>query len=118
METKNKYGVVETILDVITAIGIVVGLVENVYIFIWAILTLVFGCVCKKIGQSKGIDYGFLVGWLLGILGLIIMLVLPGNEQNTQNISKYEELEQLQKLKENGTITEAEFEVEKSKLLK
>ncbi len=118
METKNKYGTIETVLDVITGIAIFFGLIYNLFILVWAILTLVFGCVCKKIGQSKGIDYGFLVGWLLGILGLIIMLVLPGNGQNTQNVSKYEELEQLQKLKENGTITEAEFEVEKSKLLR
>lgn len=118
MEAKNKYGVIETILDVITAIAIVVGLVNNVYIFIWAILTLVFACVCKKIGQSKGIDYGFLIGWLLGILGLIVMLVLPGDTQNSGKSNKYEDLAKLQKLKEDGTITEAEFEAEKQKLLK
>ena len=115
METKNKYSVVEIILDGVTAIAIVVGLVENLYILIWAVLTLVFGWVCKKIGQSKGIDYGFLIGWFLGILGLLIMVVLPSNGQN---ISKYEELAKLQKLKENGTITDVEFEVEKIKLLK
>lgn len=118
MESKNKYGVVETILEVITAIAIVVGLIINAYILVWAILTLVFGCVCKKIGQSKGIDYGFLIGWFLGILGLIVIIVLPSNEQSTNNVNKYEQLEQLQKLKENGTITEVEFEAEKAKLLK
>ena len=118
MENKNKYGVIETILDVINAIAIVVGLVQNAYILIWAILTLVFGCVCKKIGQSKGIDYGFLIGWFLGILGLIVIIVLPSNGQSTSNINKYEQLAQLQKLKEDGAITDAEFEAEKNKILK
>jgi hypothetical protein len=32
-------------------------------------------------------------------------------------MGKYEELDKLQKLKESGTITEAEFETEKSKVL-
>lgn len=38
----------------------------------------------------------------------------------TRNIggNKYEDLARLQKLRENGTITDAEFEVEKAKLLR
>lgn len=118
METKNKYGTIETVLDVITGIAMFFGLIYNLFILVWAILTLIFGYICKRLGKDKGIDYGFLIGWFLGVIGLIIMLILPGNGQNTQNVSKYEELEKLQKLKENGTITEAEFEAEKSKLLK
>ena len=34
------------------------------------------------------------------------------------NGNKYEDLERLQKLKEDGAITEAEFEAEKQKLLR
>lgn len=41
-------------------------------------------------------------------------------DNNTSKIStdKYEELAKLQKLKDSGTITDVEFEVEKNKLLK
>lgn len=40
------------------------------------------------------------------------------NQQIKSNSNKYEELEKLQKLKENGAITEAEFEIQKAKILK
>ena len=105
MKNKNKYGTIETVFD-------------NLYVFVWAILTLIFAYICKRIGKDKGIDYGFLIGWILGIIGLIIILVLPSNGQDSNNINKYEQLAQLQKLKENGTITDAEFEIEKTKLLR
>lgn len=118
MGAKNKYGTVETVLDIITGISMFFGLIYNLFIFVWAVLTLVFGCICKRIGKDKGIDYGFLVGWFLGVIGLIIMFVLQGDKQNTQNIDKYEELTKLQKLKENGTITEEEFIKEKNRILK
>lgn len=118
---KNKYNTIETILDIITAICIVIGIVNSVWLLIWAILTLVFGCICKKIGLSKGIDYGFILGWFLGIIGLIIICVLPEETNNNikleSNSNKYDDLERLQKLKECGAITEEEFKSEKLKLL-
>lgn len=118
MKNKNKYGTIETVFDIITGIIMFFGIVYNLYVFVWAILTLIFAYICKRIGKDKGIDYGFLIGWILGIIGLIIILVLPSNGQDSNNINKYEQLAQLQKLKENGTITDAEFEIEKTKLLR
>ena len=39
-------------------------------------------------------------------------------EQSTNGSNKYEDLERLTKLKEMGTITQEEFEIEKEKLLR
>ena len=62
---KNKYSTFETVLDVISAIFMVIGICSNLLMFLWAIFTMVFAIVCKKIGESKGLDYGFLIGWFL-----------------------------------------------------
>ena len=117
---KSKYSTFETVLDVIIAICLVVGLFSSAWLLLWSIYTLVFAIVSKKIGESKGLDYGFLVGWFLGIIGLIIICVLPNENTNNvvRNSNKYEDLEKLHKLKEQGVITEKEFENEKNKLLK
>lgn len=60
------------------------------------------------------------LGWSL--LGWVVALVWACMENNTksENISgnKYENLSKLQKLKEDGIISEEEFEKEKSKLLR
>ena len=60
---------------------------------------------------------------------IIVLLVIPvgidlvrkiknkKKNKNTTN-NKYEDLERLQKLKENGTINEEEFEIEKKKILR
>lgn len=81
------------------------------------------GFLCEYLGNLKGQKGCFLYGLLLGFIGVIIVLCLrdksgeiENNKDNTSN--KYEDLEKLQKLKESGTITEKEFEMEKQKLLK
>lgn len=59
------------------------------------------------------------LGWTF--LGWVVCLVwsLSNTKTEVQNTSnKYEDLERLQKLKENGTISEEEFETEKQKILK
>ena len=80
------------------------------------------GCLCEYLGNLKGQKGCFLYGLLLGVIGIIIVLCLKdkSGEINNSNkgTNKYEELEKLQKLKDDGTITDVEFEVEKQKLLK
>ena len=58
-----------------------------------------------------GIVVGFLCSWSKN-------KTHENNQQIKSNSNKYEELERLQKLKENGAITEAEFETQKAKILK
>ena len=125
---------------VILGIGIFIVAVGIIGSTIWVIAkpyydeeAMILSFVCGAIGGTfiwgyityrlmKGKEYSFLLGFLLGIIGVIIAIVKRMDEhKETNNINssnKYEDLERLQKLKENGVITEAEFEIEKTKLLK
>ena len=79
------------------------------FCFLW-------GYITKRIlKNSKG---SFALGFFLGLIGVIIAACIKPKEVTVNNSNKYENLEKLQKLKENGTITNAEFEIEKEKLLK
>ncbi len=67
----------------------------------------------------------FLLGWtFIGWAGCLVWACVDTDgataDRALRNFggNKYEDLERLQKLKESGAITDAEFEVEKSKLLK
>ena len=81
----------------------------------------------KRKHANKGIIFliDFLLGWtFLGWAACLGWAFLDTDGSKTNNIfrnvggNKYEDLEKLHKLKENGTITDAEFETEKAKLLK
>jgi uncharacterized membrane protein YeaQ/YmgE (transglycosylase-associated protein family) len=89
--------------------------------FLVIIVWIICGCVCEYLGNLKGQKGCFLYGLLLGIIGVIIVLCLKdksGEIETNNNIDKYEQLEKLQVLKNNGTITDMEYEIEKQKLLK
>ena len=67
----------------------------------------------------------FLLGWtFLGWVGSLIWACIDTDGSTLSNVTrniggnKYEDLARLQKLKEDGTITETEFEIEKQKLLR
>ena len=67
-----------------------------------------------------------LFGWtFLGWAGTLVWAFIDtgdsitiNNTQKQNNSNKYDDLEKLQRLKESGAITDIEFEVEKSKILK
>ena len=76
---------------------------------------------------NKGIILllNFLLGWtFLGWAGTLVWSLVDREGQGTQKAfrnvggNKYEDLARLQKLKDSGTITEVEFEIEKQKLLR
>ena len=104
---------------------------EDLYITGWiqmfiGIFTLVFGVICEKICYEKGRqENGFYYGYFLGIIGLLIALslkdesnkVVPKNVSNSNTENKYGQLAKLNELKENGVLTEEEFEIEKRKIL-
>ena len=61
----------------------------------------------------------FLFGWtLIGWLASLIWACVKNDNKEVINGNKYEDLARLQKLKDSGTITEVEFEIEKQKLLR
>ena len=83
------------------------------------------GFLTEYLGKQKGQYNCFWYGFLLGVIGVIIVLCLKDKsseipqkeETNIQNSNKYDDIAKLQQLKDKGAITEAEFEREKSKLL-
>ena len=103
-------------------IGLIIGCI------IWGVI---WGAVAHAIGKSKGIK-GFWWGFFLGIIGIIVVACMqpkqtnPGqsyvvqSQNNTQSSSgddKYDKLKKLAELKDQGALTEEEFEKEKAKLL-
>lgn len=83
--------------------------------------------IMRKHNNLVGIlALNFLLGWtLLGWVGALVWSLMNSNStpmvvQNyvTPSSNKYEELEKLNQLKSSGAISEEEYELEKSKLLK
>lgn len=84
-----------------------------------AIGSIVFGCVCQRMYYEKGREEdGFYIGYFLGIIGLIIAVTIKDKSETINNTDKYDELKKLQDLKNAGTLTDEEFEIEKNKILK
>lgn len=79
-------------------------------------VSLVCGYITHKILPDKK-SIAFLIGVLLGVIGIIISICIKPKKP-INNINKYETLQRFSELKQNGTITDAEFEIEKSKILK
>ncbi len=81
----------------------------------------------KREHANKGIILliDFLLGWtFIGWAGCLVWAFIDTDGTVTSNAfrnvggNKYEDLARLQKLKEEGTITDVEFEIEKQKLLR
>ena len=76
---------------------------------------LVCGYITRKILPAE--KKGYIIGFFLGKIGLIISICIR-QKNNINSNNKYEYIEKLENLKNNGTITDVEFEREKSKILK
>ena len=92
------------------------------FLLIWYLYSIVMAYACRYIALRTGSQYGYVWGFCLGLIGLLIVCALPDDSKKDINsisysTNKYEDLERLQKLKDNGTITEDEFQREKAKLL-
>lgn len=128
VRTSKLYTGIVISLLIITIIEFIVGLNElgqewyGSWLFVFSISSMIFGTICNIVGDNKGIYYGFVLGWFLGIIGLGTVAALP-NKKNiiTTNTNieadKYDKLEKLQKLKNSGAVTEKEYEIEKAKIL-
>lgn len=90
-----------------------------VYAFIFGSVggAFIWGYVTYKILNGK--EKSFLWGFLLGIIGVIIAICTKDkNKEKISNSNKYEDLMKLKTLKEDGIITEEEFNKEKERVLK
>ena len=86
-------------------------------IVIEIIYILICGNIAKHIGNTKNYKNGFIWGALLGIIGIIVVSVMPYKEQGKTNNNSIEKIKELSILKDNGIITQEEFETKKKELL-
>ncbi len=124
---KGVFTKANVIVSIISTVIVLIGsgnvdeTIGFVMIF-YIVYGLIFAYISKYIGLKKGIESGYIWGYFLGLIGLFVVCALPSENKEEINVvsnnNKYEDLEKLQKLKENGIITQSEFEVEKAKILK
>lgn len=87
-------------------------------LIIFIVWCCVWGCICQMIGNNRNVNYGFLWGFFLGIIGLIIIICLGNGNNNSINaVDNVEAIKNLKELKESGAITNEEFENSKKKIL-
>ena len=89
---------------------------ESVFFIVIIICGVICGIIAKQLGDKKGLNGCFWYGFLLGIIGIVIVACMKEGNEFKRN-QKYDKLIQLQKLKEIGAITDKEFDVEKQKIL-
>lgn len=89
------------------------------YIFGYLIVALFFGLIAGSLNENKGCSYwtGFWCGFLLGIIGILIVAVQKDKTKVNSSYVTAEEIEKYQKLLEKGIITKEEFEESKKKIL-
>ncbi len=92
----------------------IVMIVEGVF-FTWTAC----GLIIKQLLPEKKLITCLIIGYLTAVIGVIVALIikLVNKNQKEYKSDKYENLARLQKLKEQGVISEEEFETEKKKIL-
>ena len=112
-----------------TAVSIIIGIILVILVILLGLVLYLLPTIIayKREHVNKGIILliNFLLGWtFLGWVGCLVWAFIDTDGSKVSNLTrniggnKYEDLARLQKLKENGTITEAEFENEKLRLLR
>ena len=70
-----------------------------VYIIVAFIILITCGIITDAIGEAKGYKTSFFyIGYLLGIIGIIIVVCLPDNSMQVVNNEKWERYEKIERL--------------------
>ena len=103
------------------------GTIELFSFIIPLVVAVICGCISKSITNSRGMLGGFWWGFLLGIIGIIVVAVRPNdkvktearepNVRNTSIISASDELLKAKELLEKGAITQDEFDEIKRRII-
>ncbi len=92
------------------------------YIITLSIAALL-GLIPANIAKNKGYSFGlwWFYGWMLFIVAIIHVQFIPDKNnpepKTSSNVSSADELKKYNDLKEQGVITEAEFQEKKNQLL-
>lgn len=90
---------------------------------------LLWSYLGRYVGLKKGINSGYIWGYCLGFIGLVIVCILPSennninnnifNNRNTNlvNVSVTDEIKKYKELLDAGAITEEEYNIKKKELL-
>ena len=84
------------------------------------VVATIFGLISKAISKSRGMEGGFWWGFFLGLIGIIVVAVRPkDNKTATGQVasSPYEDLERITKLKEQGLLSDDEYNKMKAECL-
>ena len=101
----------------VAGVGIITAIIIIVGIAIYLIPTFV-ACKRKHTYKVAIILLNIFLGWtFIGWFGTLVWAFID-NDTNKTSTNRYEDLAKLQELKESGTITDVEFEIEKQKLLR
>ena len=120
-------GVMPDIQTIVASEYGVLGVFYMKYIIIAVCVFLaqafIFGFITRAIARSKGYDGGFWWGFFLGLIGLIVVAVRPSMTKVESDISNTaasytQALERLASMRDQGILTEAEFNEKKQEILK
>lgn len=93
------------------------GMPELIIVAIPLLIAVLFGVLSRNFGVKKG--YGavvcFIAGFFLGVIGLVVILVLPDKNASKQNAAS--DLINYKQLLDQGVITQDEFDRKKDELM-
>ena len=91
-----------------------------IFLAIYAAVGLVFGWITKQRADAKGYKNGFWWGFLLGLIGLLVIDARPDRGSWAGSLSasnRDDALEMLSRLHQQGVLTDEEFQKKVADLL-
>lgn len=91
--------------------------------FMFLIVAAVLGLIPATIAKNKGYSFGlwWFYGWMLFIVAIIHVLFIPNKNARQTPLnagqSAADELKKYKELKDQGVLTEEEFQAKKEQLL-
>ena len=123
----STVGGVSNLFDVISNGGPQTTL--SLYQLIWFIGATIFGCITNHVAKTKEYKYGFLWGYWLGIIGLLVVGLRGEKKEDSATVTRHtfstpsnvydpvDHLERITRLHAQGALTDEEFQKQKAIIL-